>query len=197
MDSIWTLNVILEALFSMQSDDENPQQSISRGTRLISLSGVDLRDLARYVTIRASSSPRETNRRQGEGEEEEEEVEEEEYNLVDQENYFSGNQWFAPVKEAQKEGEELLHSGDFGRVGIKIRSRANNANLVKSVLNQATHFIPNLNKEDLLTVCFNFPYQRHELNLLLPTRISFQIPMELQLQPTTPTCTLPNFQTAH
>jgi WD repeat-containing protein 23 len=186
------LDVILEALFSMQSN-ESPQQSIPRGTRLISLSGVDLRDLARYVTIRASSPPRETNRREEEEEEEEEEEGEEEYNSEDQEDF----PWFPPVKEAQREGEELLHSGDFGRVGIKIRSRANNGNIVKSVLNQATHLIPNLNKEDLLTVCFNFSYQNHELNLLLSTRTSFQIPMELQLQPTTPTCTLPNFQMAY
>ena len=196
--NIWTQyglrDVILEALFSMQSN-ESPQQSIPRGTRLISLSGVDLRDLARYVTIRASSSPRESNRR--EEEEEEEEEEDEEYDSEDQGNYGSGRQWFPPVKEAQKEGEELLHSGDFGRVGIKIRSRANNGNLVKSVLNQAIHPIPNFNKEDLLTVCFNFPYQNHELNSFLSTRTSFQIPMELQLQPTTPTCTLPSFQTAH
>lgn len=174
----------------MQSN-ESPQQSIPRGTRLISLSGVDLRDLARYVTIRASSSPRETNRL------EEEEEEEEECNSEDQENYVSGHGWFPPVKEAQKEGEELLHSGDFGRIGIKIRSRANNGNLVKSLLNQATHPIPKLNKEDLLTVCFNFPCQNHELNLFLPARTSFQIPMELQLRPTTLTCTLPNFQMAH
>ena len=199
--NIWTqcglrCHFILEALFSMQSN-ENPQQSSPRGTRLVSLSGVDLRNLARYVTIRASNSPSETNRREEEAEEEEEEYEEyeEEYDSEDQGNH--SRQWFPPVKEAQKEGEELLHSGDFGRVGVKIRSRANNSNLVKSVLNQATHPIPNLNKEDLLTVCFNFSYRNHELNLFLSTRTSFQIPMELQLQPTTPTCTLPNFQMAH
>ena len=175
------------------------QQLNPRGTRLISLSGVNLRDLVRYVTIPTSSSPRETNRREEEHEEEEDEEEEdeEEYDPEDQESYVSGHQWFPPVKEAQKEGEELLHSGDFGRVGIKIRSRANNGNIVQSVLNQATHPIPKLNKEDLLTVCFNLSYQNHELNLFLSTRTSFQIPMELQLQLTMPICTLPNFQTAH
>jgi WD repeat-containing protein 23 len=149
-------DVILEALFSMQSNDSPPsQQSIPRGTRLISLSGVDLRDLARYVTIRASNSPRGINPGEEEEDEaEEEEEEDEEDEEEDQENYVSDCQLFPPVKEAQKEGEELLFSGDFGRVGIKIRSRANNGNLVNSVLNQATHLIPNLNKEDLLTVCF-------------------------------------------
>jgi hypothetical protein len=162
--NIWTqyrlrCHIILEALFSMQSNENPPQQPITRGTRLISLSGVDLRDLARYVTMRASSSPRGINRHEEdedeEGEEGEEEYEEE-YDPEDIGNY--GRQWFPPVTEVQKEGEELLHSGEFGRVGIKIRSRANNGNLVKSVLNQATHPIPNFNKEDLLTVGFNFPY---------------------------------------
>ena len=145
----------------MQSDER--QQSIQRGTRLVSLSGIDLRDLTRYVAIRGL---RGTNRRE---EEEEEEDEDEEYDPegydLDQDNHVSGHQWFPPVKEAQKEGEELLHSGDFGRVGIKIRSRANNGNLVKSVLNQATRPIPSLNKEDLLSVCCNFFYENHELNL--------------------------------
>jgi hypothetical protein len=152
--------------------------------------------LARYVTVRASSSPRGINRPEDEEEEEDEEEQYEgDYNPEDQEDY--SHEWFPPVTEAQKLGEELLHSGDFGRVGIKIRSRANNGNLVKSVLNQATHPIPNFNKEDLLTVCFDFPYQNHDLNLFLSTRTSFQIPMELQSQPTMPTCTLLNFQMAH
>lgn len=163
--NIWTqyrlgCHVILKALFSMQSNENPTQQQIQRGTRLGPLSGVDLRDLARYVTIRASSSPRGINRHEEEDHDEDEEDEdeeyEEEYDPEDLGNY--GRQWFPPVTEAQKEGEELLHSGDFGRVGIKIRSRANNGNLVKSVLNQATHPIPNLNKEDLLTVGFKFLY---------------------------------------
>ena len=190
----------LEALSSMRGN-ETPQQPNPRGTRLMSLSGINLRDLARFVTTPVSSSPRETNRRQEEEEEEEGEGEgdydSEEYDSEDQESHGSGHQWFPPVKEAQKEGEELLYSGDFGRVGIKIRSRANNGNIVQSVLNQTTHPIPKLNKEDLLTVCFNFPYQNHELKLFLSTRTLFQIPMELQLQLTTPICILPNFQTAH
>ena len=178
--NIWILyelrcHVILEALFSMQSNENPPRQPIPRGTRLISLSGVDLRDLARYVTIRrASNSSRGINRlveeeeEEDEGEYEEDEYgeDEEEYDQEDQEGH--GRQWFPPATEAQKEGEELLYSGDFGRVGIKIRSRANNGNLVKSLLNQASHPIPNLNKEDLLTVGFNFPPQNHELNLFYP-----------------------------
>lgn len=152
------MDLDVEALFSMQSN-ESPRQPVPRGSRLISLSGVDLRDLARYVTIRANSSPHGINHRveeEDDDEEDEYDPEEEEYDPEDEE--INGRQWFPPTTEAQKEGEELLHSGDFGRVGIKIRSRANNGNLVKSVLNQATHPIPNLNKEDLLTVCFKFSY---------------------------------------
>lgn len=107
------------------------------------MSGFNFRDL--FVTVRASSI-----------EDEDDEDEYEEHNPEDQNDYPSIHQWFPPVKEAQKEGEELLYSGDFGRVGIKIKTRANNSNLVKSVLNRAAQPIPNLNKEDLLSVCFNF-----------------------------------------
>ena len=108
------------------------------------MNGINLRDLARFVTIRSL--------------EETEEEEEEEYDPE-----YRAHHWFPPVTEAQQEGKELLYSGDFGRVGVKIRSQANNGNLAKSVLNRAARPIPNLNKEDLLSVCFNFAYQAHEL----------------------------------
>jgi DDB1- and CUL4-associated factor 11 len=167
--------------------------------RSISLSSVNLRDLAQFVTVRTR---RGTDLHAEEEEEEEEDddewdEEDEGYGPEDENDSVSGPQYFPPVKEAQKAGEELLYSGDFGRIGIKIRSRANNRNLVKSVLNRATHLIPNFNKEDLLSVCFNFLSQNHELNWVLSTRTSFQIPMELQLQPTRRTCILLNFQMVH
>jgi WD repeat-containing protein 23 len=116
------------------------------------LSGINLRDLARFVTVQTSDSPRRTNLRAEEDEWEDEE--DEEYIPEDQNDFVSGHEWYPPVKEAQKEGEELLYSGDFGGVGIKIRSRAKNRNLVRSVLNQAAHPIPNFKKEDLLSVRF-------------------------------------------
>jgi len=156
------LHVILQALFSTQSNENLQPASIPRGTRSISLSTTSLRDLARFVTVRTSDSAFGANIRiEEDGYEDEEE---EDYNPEDQDDYAPSQQWFPPVKEPRKEGEELLHSGDFGRVGVKIRSRANNYNLMKSVLNRAAQPIPNLNKEDLLSVCSNSPYQNHELN---------------------------------
>ena len=149
------------------------------------MSSVHLGDLARFVTLQTRDSHRGNNFRDEEWEDEQ-----------DEEDSPEDTDYFPPVNEAQKEGEELLHSGDFGRIGIKIRSRANNRNFVKLVLNQATHPIPNFHREDLLSVCLNLPYPNHELNVLF-TRTSFQTPMELLLQPTMPTCTPPNFQTAH
>ena len=157
----------LEALFSTQNSESPQQPSVQTGTRSISLSTINLRDLARSVTVRTSGSLRGTNLR-AEEEDEWEDDEDDEYSPEDQKDLVSGHQCFPPVKEPQKEGEELLRSGDFGRVGIKIRSRVNNRNLVKSVLNRATHPIPNFNKEDLLSVCVSFPYQNHELNWFYP-----------------------------
>ena len=190
------LHIIMQALFSTQSNEGSFLTPIARGSPSISLSGLNLRDLVRFVRERAGDFPSVSSNYQQDEEEGDDDDEEEENNSEGPDDYDSARHCFPPVKEAQK-GEELLHSGDFGRVGIKIRSRANNCNLVKLVLNRASHPIPNLNKEDLLSVCFSFPYQNHELNKFLSTRTSFPIPMELQLQPMTPIYTLPSFQTAH
>lgn len=124
--------------------------------RSISLSSVNLRDLAQFVTVRTRRGTDPHAEEEDEEDDDEWDEEDEGCGPEDKNDSLSSPQYFPPVKEAQKAGEELLYSGDFGRIGIKIRSRANNRNLVKSVLNRATHLIPNLNREDLLSVCFNF-----------------------------------------
>jgi WD repeat-containing protein 23 len=136
-----TIQDILASLFSAQNS-ESPQQSTQRGS--ISLSSVHLGDLARFVSVQTRDFRRGTNLRAEEDEEWEDE-EEEEDSPEDQTDCAP------PVNEAQKEGEELLSSGDFGRIGIKIRTRANNRNFVKLVLNRASHPIPNFHREDLLS----------------------------------------------
>jgi DDB1- and CUL4-associated factor 11 len=148
------LHVIMQALFSTQSNESSLLTPITRGAPSISLSGINLRDLVRFVRERAGDFPSvSSNYQQDEEEGDEDDEADEENNSEGPDDYYSARHCFPPVKEAHN-GEELLHSGDFGRVGIKIRSRANNCNLVKSVLNRAAHPIPNLNKEDLLSVCF-------------------------------------------
>ena len=191
--NIWAYISFSQALFSARSNESPQQTSIPRGTGSISLSGINIRDLARFGTVQTGSSSLGAADLHVEDEDEDEDDDEPDWE--DQDDDVSAHNWFPPVTEPQKEGEELLHSGDFGRVGVKIRSRANKSNLMKSVLNQAAHPIPSLNKEDLLSVCFNSPYQKHEPSWSLSTRTSFQITMELQLQLTGPTCILPNFQT--
>ncbi|KAF8910028.1 WD40-repeat-containing domain protein [Gymnopilus junonius] len=58
---------------------------------------------------------------------------------------------FPPVTEPQKEGLELLASGDFGRVGVKNRTRRNRRNIARTVLNQGKKSVSLSSREDVLT----------------------------------------------
>ncbi|KAG6868495.1 hypothetical protein C0993_002033 [Termitomyces sp. T159_Od127] len=60
-----------------------------------------------------------------------------------------GAQWKCPkTTEPQKEGVELLNSGDFGRVGCKARTRRNHINLANLILNQSRSVCPVSSRED-------------------------------------------------
>ena len=61
-------------------------------------------------------------------------------------------QWFPAVTEPEKEGLELLTSGDFGRIGVKDRAQRKNPNIVKTILNRRSHPIPLQHREEVHSV---------------------------------------------
>jgi WD repeat-containing protein 23 len=63
------------------------------------------------------------------------------------------HQWFPEVTEPQKAGVELLSSGDFGRVGDKLRSRRNDLNIAKFIHKRSSQPIVIPCKEDYASVC--------------------------------------------
>ncbi|KAJ7762387.1 WD40-repeat-containing domain protein [Mycena maculata] len=117
------------------------RQSASQGRPAtgIDLRGITLEDLNRLLR----AAPEE--------EEEEEAVEEED---DDEEEYYRAfrntnhNKYFQKVTEPQEAGLELLHSGEFGRVANKIKSRRNDLNVAKLLRSRASQPHPRVYKED-------------------------------------------------
>ncbi|KAJ7157164.1 WD40 repeat-like protein [Mycena filopes] len=56
--------------------------------------------------------------------------------------------YFKEVTEPQEAGVQLLHSGDFGRVGNKIKSRRGDLNIAKVLRSRASQARPKFYKED-------------------------------------------------
>ncbi|KAJ6486064.1 WD40-repeat-containing domain protein [Mycena vitilis] len=104
----------------------------------IDLRGITLEDL--QTLLRATS---------------EEPTEEENDDAEDdgEQEYYNGfrnsaSRYFREVTEPQEPGVRLLHSGDFGRVGNKIKSRRGDSNIAKFLRNRASQARPKLYKED-------------------------------------------------
>lgn len=85
--------------------------------------------------------------RQGEEEENDEDYEDEDEDPYDGPNYAQ-EPFFPPVIEPKKEGLELLMSGEFGRVGNKMRARQDRFDLPMSVRAQRATQRPSVFKED-------------------------------------------------
>ncbi|KAJ6541801.1 WD40-repeat-containing domain protein [Mycena capillaripes] len=114
------------------------RQAASGGSTVvggIDLRGITLEDLNRL--LRAEP-------------EEEEEADEDD----DEEQYYNAfrntghSRYFREVTEPQEPGVRLLHSGDFGRVGNKIKSRRCDLNIAKQLRNRASQPRPRFYKED-------------------------------------------------
>lgn len=121
------------------------------------VSELTLRDLARLLGRRGDDS---RGSRQHQHIIEDDEDDEDYMTVEDDDDELYGHQrrtrsrpFFPPVTEPQKEGLELLASGDFGRVGVKNRTRRNRRNIARTVLNQGKNPVPLSNREDILTVC--------------------------------------------
>ncbi|KAJ6520392.1 WD40-repeat-containing domain protein [Mycena sanguinolenta] len=106
----------------------------------IDLRGITIDDLNRLLG--GSTEP----------EAEEEDAEEDEED--DEDAYFRAfrntghGSYFRKVTEPQEAGVKLIHSGEFGRVGPKIRSRRNDLNIAKQLRARASQARPRFYKED-------------------------------------------------
>lgn len=123
-----------------------PQRQTSDGRRTISLSGISLQNLSRLLGGRVISGS--SNRRVYPEEDDEDDPDYED----DEDGYYGSlrnfSQWFPPVTEPQPAGVNLLKSGDFGNVGTKLRSRRNEQNLAKTILNRNARPVPRTIKEE-------------------------------------------------
>jgi len=137
----------------MQSGDESQPSTNPGAGASIRLSGITLQDLARLMSV--GTAIRVGNRVHIQPDEEED-GDDEDYNGAedgDDDDYTpSAHQWYPPVSEPQKAGLEILANGDFGRVGVKARSRRNSRNISKTVLHKFYRPLPLTSREDLQSV---------------------------------------------
>ncbi|KAJ7492078.1 WD40-repeat-containing domain protein [Mycena latifolia] len=116
------------------------RQASQGGTSVggIDLRGITLEDLNRL--LRATPDEEEEA-----AEEEEDDDEDEYYRAFRNTNH---SQYFQDVTEPQDAGLRLLHSGDFGRIANKIKSRRSDLNIAKQLRSRASQPRPRFYKED-------------------------------------------------
>lgn len=135
----------------MQSGEESQSPTNPGGGASMRLSGITLQDLARLMSVGTATTVGNRVYIQPDEDEDDDEAED-----VDIEGYIppraSAHQWYPPVTEPQKAGLELLETGDFGRVGVKARSRRNSHNISKTVLHKFYRPLPLTSREDLHSV---------------------------------------------
>lgn len=155
----------------------------SRGQRTVSLSGITLQDLSRLlggVSAGAGLSARlaaDDEYEPMDDDDDDEETGEDAY--YDSFRQSAQKHWFPPVTEPQKAGTELLTGGEFGRVANKLRSRKNNLNVTKFILNRTGRPHPSTLKEDYTGVRHS-SVQSSELWLIQLIRTSYQTQMAQQ-----------------
>ncbi|KAF8203916.1 WD40-repeat-containing domain protein [Pholiota molesta] len=145
------LQDILSTLFSAQSAGGTQGSNAQGGRGPVRLPAITLQDLARLMSVGAATRIG-NNRVTIQPEDFEDEEDDGDYMEEDDEDVYSpahqSTQWFPPVTEPQQAGLDLLASGEFGRVGVKHRTRRNNLNISRSVLNQFYQPIPIPSRED-------------------------------------------------
>ncbi|KAF8079014.1 WD40-repeat-containing domain protein [Lyophyllum atratum] len=142
-----SIQEILGTLFTMQAGG-GPQASRD-GQQTISLSGINLHDLTRLLGSAGVRGGRLQDFALQEEDPDEDEDEDEDDNYYNAYRASAHVQWTGPkTTEPQQAGVELLDSGDFGRVAHKLRSRRNDINIAKLILNRAQRAQPHTYKED-------------------------------------------------
>lgn len=153
-NGLYSAYPILAGLIAMQSGEESQPSINPGGGAFMRLSGITFQDLARLMSV--GTATRVGNRVHIEPDEDGDEDDEDHNGPEDvvDDDYIraSAHQWYPPVKEPQKAGLELLANGDFGRVGVKARSRRNSYNILKTVSHKFYRPLPLTSREDLHTV---------------------------------------------
>lgn len=132
----------------MQSE-ANLRASGGADTQTVGLSGISLQTLSRILsnTPRAFDTSVEENHDEDEGDDDD----------GDEPSYDTSfhppvYRWFSPHTEPQNEGVELLRSGDFGRVGLKINAERKNLNITRSLFSRPHRPMPASYQEQYSTV---------------------------------------------
>ncbi|KAF8963925.1 WD40-repeat-containing domain protein [Flammula alnicola] len=128
-----SLQDILSSLFSAQSAGGLQGSTGQGGGSAMRLSGITLQDLARLMSV---GTPARVGNRVIIQQDDDEE---------DDGNY---------IDEDDDDYSHAVHGsqcGDFGRVGVKHRTRGNNLNISRGVLNQFSRPVPVPNREDTLS----------------------------------------------
>ncbi|KDR85616.1 hypothetical protein GALMADRAFT_234583 [Galerina marginata CBS 339.88] len=146
------LQDILAALFSLQPAGGPQITTGTTGNAQMRVSELTLRDMARLLGVRPANARTEHAHHPHDDDDEDDDdyLIDEEEEVHNRPRRTRGRPFFPPVKEPQKEGLELLASGDFGRVGVKSRSRRSRPNIARTLLNPGNRPIPHINREDIL-----------------------------------------------
>lgn len=123
------------------------RQAASGGSTVvggIDLRGITLDDLNQL--LRSTAEPEEESA----AADEEDDDEEDEYYRAFRNSGHS--LYFRKVTEPQEPGVQLIHSGEFGRVGPKIKSRRKDLNIAKQLRSRASQARPRFCKEDYTSV---------------------------------------------
>jgi hypothetical protein len=174
------------ALFSMQPG-ASLRASGGADRRTLSLSGISLQTLSRIL----SNTPRAFDASvDEEGDDDDDGSDEPSYDTSFHRPMYC---WFSPHTEPQNEGVELLLSGDFGRVGLKINTERKNLNITRSLLSRPHRSMPASCQEQYSNVNL-LPFASFTSRLLIVRRISSQTQMGLLSPRTNLTFIQLNFQ---
>ncbi|KAG5716341.1 LEC14B protein [Termitomyces sp. T112] len=140
---------VLATMFAIQSAG-GPQSPDHGGSRNTGISGFNLQDISRWFIGRGGATRGlALNDPDADGEEDDYDYEDDDDDYHALFNTSSRTSWKGPeTTEPQKEGVELLNSGDFGRVGNKAQKRRNKTNIANIILNRTRRIRPVSNKED-------------------------------------------------
>ncbi|KDQ63158.1 hypothetical protein JAAARDRAFT_147176 [Jaapia argillacea MUCL 33604] len=126
-----TLETILGAFG--RSENANNTGPVNTGTRpaTTAITGINIRDLVRILGIGSGGFGR------GRPDDDDEDEEDDDDTTGYPPFSTASQSWMPEVKEPQKEGVELLMSGDFGRVQNKILSRSKGLNVAKQLASRS------------------------------------------------------------
>lgn len=128
--------------FSIADDDD-------ADTMRDAFRSIPIEDLRRYLALAAAQEGED----EGEGEEEDEDFAPSEED--DDYTFFPAagahGKWYEEVQKPTKEGLALLNSGQFGRLGHQVKSRAGDPNVARTLLRRGNQVRP-VPREDIVSV---------------------------------------------